>query len=189
MADSRIPVLLELKKNLEEELEDLRHRIQQIEGFIEALTAIIISKSFATADASLSETDPTESVPTKPERTTIPESRSVMLYDYSRKLVLATLDITKNEIRAIPSERASYDIKKGAFARFFVERILGKFQKEDRTKVEEGSLTWEDAFDFEVKAEDGILEEIVIRNYRSEARLKEIERSLRWSLEKTYSAK
>ena len=50
-------------------------------------------------------------------------------------------------------------------------------------------MTWDDAFDFDVRADDGMLEEIIIRNYRGEVRLTEIERALRWALEKIYRAR
>ncbi|MFW9919335.1 MAG: hypothetical protein ACFFED_07035 [Candidatus Thorarchaeota archaeon] len=188
MASPQIPVLLELKKHLEDELEQLRARIKQIESFIEALDATITTGSFATADVALSKTAPSPSV-SSPASSSTPELRSIVLYNKGRELELGTLEVTENEIRAIPAGHAVYDIKRGAFARFFVEKILGKYQEEDRHKVEEGAMTWEDAFDFEVRADDGILEEVVIRNYGTESRLEEIERALRWSLEKIYRAR
>ncbi len=189
MANPQIPALLELRKELEKELESLRQRVRQIETYIKALDSQITAGSFATADTALA--TPSEGLPAREgaEKEPIPDLRSIILYNKNRELELGTLEITRTEIRAIPASHAVYDIKRGAFARFFVERILGKFQEEDRHKVEEGTATWEDAFDFEVRADDGVLEEIVIRNYGSEARLNEIERALRWSLEKIYRAR
>jgi hypothetical protein len=93
------------------------------------------------------------------------------------------------DVTILPAEHAQYDIKRGAFARFFVERILGQFQREDRQRVENGELEWSEAFDFEVQAEDGILLQLVIRNFGSSSRLEEIQRTLRWALEKTYRAR
>lgn len=183
MASPQIPVLLELKKHLEEELESLQKRIKQVENFIEALDATITTQSFATADTALTKPVGTE------QQSALPELRSIVLYNKGRELELGTLEVTRSEIRAIPAGHAIYDIKRGAFARFFVEKILGKYQEEDRHRVEKGEITWDDAFDFEVRAEDGILEEIIIRNYSTEARLEEIERALRWSLEKIYRAR
>jgi hypothetical protein len=40
-----------------------------------------------------------------------------------------------------------------------------------------------------VKAEDNILDEMIIRNIGDDARQKEIQNALRWALEKTYSAR
>ena len=191
MSNPQIPILLELKKELEEEMQDLRARIRQIEGYIRAIDASITSGSFATADAAIAGTPtptPTSS-PTPPVTTGVPELRSIELFNKARELELATMEVTSQEIRCIPAPHATYDIKKGAFARFFVERILGKFQEEDRHKVEAGEMTWDDAFDFEVRSDDGILDEVIIRNYGGEVRLTEIERALRWALEKIYRAR
>jgi len=102
---------------------------------------------------------------------------------------LATIDVDGQTLTIIPAPHAIYDIKRGAFARFFVERILGKLQEEDRHKVENGEIEWEQAFDFEVRAEDGILQEMTIRNYGDDDRFDEIQRALRWALEKVYRAR
>jgi hypothetical protein len=104
----------------------------------------------------------------------------------ARDLLLATMEVTETEIKVTPAPHASYDIKRGAFARFFLERILGQFQQEDRHRVENEEIEWEDAFDFEVKADEGILTGITIRNYGGEPRLEEIQKALRWALEKIY---
>jgi hypothetical protein len=189
MSNPQIPVLLELKKELEEEMQDLRARIKQIEDYVRAIDASITIGSFATADAAITGT-PTPTAPvTPPVATGVPELRSIELFNKARELELAILEVTDQEIRCIPAPHATYDIKRGAFARFFVERILGKFQEEDRHKVEAGEMTWDDAFDFEVRADDGILDEVIIRNYGGEVRLTEIERALRWALEKIYRAR
>ena len=189
MANPQIPVLLELKKELEEELQELRVRSKKIEEYIRTIDASITTGSFATADDAITKT-PTPTTSTEPAATPdVPELRSIELFNKARELELATLEVTEQEIRCIPASHAIYDIKRGAFARFFVERILGKFQEEDRHKVEAGEMTWDDAFDFDVRADDGMLEEIIIRNYRGEVRLTEIERALRWALEKIYRAR
>ncbi|MDF1538104.1 MAG: hypothetical protein P1Q69_04295 [Candidatus Thorarchaeota archaeon] len=188
MANPKIPVLLELRKELENELNELKARIRRIEEYIGALDVSITTSSFATADSAITGTSSTTPIQA-PVTDTIPELRSIVLFNKGRDLELATLEVTSQEITGIPAPHAIYDIKRGAFARFFVERILGKFQEEDRHKVEAGSMTWENAFDFEVRADDGILEEINIKNYGGEVRLAEIERALRWALEKIYRAR
>ncbi|MFW9908278.1 MAG: hypothetical protein ACFFEF_06865 [Candidatus Thorarchaeota archaeon] len=190
MASPQVPTLLEIRRELQKELEELRSRIKKIEEYIKALDATITAGSFATAEAAMSSAAPAKTPP--PERATtegVPELRSIVLFNKGRDLELATLEVTSHEIRAIPAAHAVYDIKRGAFARFFVERILGKFQEEDRHRVEAGELTWDDAFDFEVRADNGILEEVVIKNYGGEVRLTEIERAMRWALEKVYKAR
>ncbi|MHA1933905.1 MAG: hypothetical protein ACW97A_01370 [Candidatus Thorarchaeota archaeon] len=187
MENPQIQLLLELRKELETEIEELRARIKKLDAYIRALDANIGTSSFTTADKALKARS---EAPVEPEppiaADTEEEFRSVTLLNKDREIELATLEITENEITIIPAPHGMFDIKRGAFARFLVEKVLGKFQREDRERVENNEIEWDTAFDFEVRAEDGILKEIVIKNYGDDSRLTEIQRSLRWSLEKTY---
>jgi hypothetical protein len=186
-------MLLDLRKELDEELDRLRERIEKLEAYIQALDVSIGATSFTTADTALGKpAEITRSVrtgaaPTSPAVSEQP--RSMLIMNKARDLELATIEIQERDLRIAPAPHASYDIKRGAFARFFVERILGLFQQEDRHRVESEEIEWDDAFDFEVRAEDGILQEVVVKNYGGETRLAEIERALRWALEKTYRAR
>ena len=190
MEDARIKILLQLRKDLEDEIVDLQDRITKIEEYIQALDATIGSGSFSTADAALGkfESEPVpESDSSAPEVSG--EERTITVRAKDKNLELATIEIAGTNLRIIPASHALYDIKRGAFARFFVEKILGSFQQEDRVNVENGIMEWDEAFEFEVMADDGLLQEITIRNFGDDTRLDEIVRTLRWSLEKIYRAR
>jgi len=186
-----IQFLLNIRTKLNEEIDRLRDMIARLEEHIENLDAQIARASFTTADAALAKSPSVEgSTPTKPSAETT-EPQSIVLTNKAGKLELGILEISEQTMRFLPAEHAVYDITRGAFARFFVERILGKFQQEDRRRVESGEIEWEDAFDFEVLHDvgDNILGEMIIRNCGDENRMKEIQSALRWALEKTYSAR
>ena len=193
MEDPRIRTLLELRKELDEELERLRERAEKLEAYIQMLDASIGATSFATADTALGRlsepTRPTAKASAPAPSAPVEQPRSLLIMNKARDLELATIEIKDRDLRIVPAPHASYDIKRGAFARFFVERILGLFQQEDRHRVENEEIEWDDSFDFEVRTEDGILQEVVVKNYGGETRLAEIERALRWALEKTYRAR
>ena len=159
--------------------------IARLEQHIEVLDAQIARGSFTTADAA---TAGRGAEPTSPAIET-GEPQNITIMNKAGDLELAMVEIIDQTMRIMPAEHAIYDITRGAFARFFLERILGKFQQEDRHRVENGEIEWDDAFDFEVSAEDNILDEMVIRNIGDDARQKEIQNALRWALEKTYSAR
>ncbi len=187
LEDPRIKTLLELRKELEEEIDRLQERIERLENFLHALDATIGARSFATADTILRTTSPTTTGSTTEPSVVKPAMPRVEeLLNKTRDLQLATMEVSENEIKILPAPHASYDIKRGAFASFFLEETLGKFQREDRHRVENGEIEWAEAFDFEVKSEDGVLTGIIIRNYGGEERLQEIQRRLRWALEKIY---
>ena len=180
MSNPNVQVLLKIRTELNAEVDRLRDMIARLEEHIISLDAQIASASFVTADAAPSAPTPA------PE---VEESQTITITNKAGDLELGMIEIIDQSMRIIPAEHAIYDITRGAFARFFLERILGKFQEEDRHRVEDGQIEWDDAFDFEVKAEDNILDEMIIRNIGDEARQKEIQNALRWALEKTYSAR
>ena len=192
LEDPQIRILLALREELQDELEQLRERVDKLEDYLNILSSYIGTSSFTTADtaASLATTAARTAPATKP-KTEVLEGfpRTIAIMNKARTLELGTLKVTEDELVVTPANHAIYDIKLGAFAKFFVERILGNFQQEDRHRVENGELEWEDAFDFELRAEDSVLQEIIIRNWREESRLTEIQRTLRWALEKTYAAR
>ncbi len=193
MEDKTVRTLLALRQDMDKELTRLRERIMEVEEFIRALDAVIGARSFATADTTVQA--PTTArqhtgtaTPTTPQITTAGEGfpRTIPIMSRDKKLLLATMEVHPDRIVILPAPDAMYDIKRGPFARFFMERILGGFQQEDRHAVETGLLEWDDAFSFDVSADDGVLKEVLIRNYHDEARVAEIERTLRWALEKIY---
>jgi hypothetical protein len=185
VSNPEIRVLLELRTQLGEELDRLRDRIEQLEEFIQALDATISKGSFATADVVMESPrmTPTETLAASGE------PRNIVVLNKQGDLELATIEVIEQNLRVIPADHAIYNITRGAFARFFVQDILGKFQQEDRHRVENGEIEWDDAFDFDVKSDDNILEEIIVRNFGEESKLEEIQRTLRWTLEKIYRAR
>jgi hypothetical protein len=184
-----IQFLLSIRTKLSEEIDRLKDMIARLEEHVENLDAQIARASFSTADSALRRVPAV--APSTPSKQPIEstEPKSTPLLNKAGNLELGIVETSEQAIRFLPAEHAVYDITRGAFARFFVERILGKFQQEDRHRVENGEIEWEDAFDFEVHEDDNILGEMVIRNYGDENRLKEILSTLRWALEKTYSAR
>ena len=185
VSNPEIRVLLELRTQLGEELERLRERVEQLEEFIEALDSTIGKGSFATADVAMGVATgtPTEALAASGE------PRNIVVLNKSGDLELATIEVIEQNLRIIPADHAVYNITRGAFAKFFVQDILGKFQQEGRHRVESGEIEWDDAFDFDVKSEDNILDEIVIKNFGEDSKLDEIQRTLRWTLEKIYRAR
>jgi len=161
--------------------------IARLENHIESLDAQIGRGSFTTADVAVPPSRAKTATPDTSIETSEPQN--ITITNKAGNLELGMIEIIEQTMRIIPAEHAIYDITRGAFARFFLERILGKFQQEARHRVENGEIEWEDAFDFDVKADDNILDEMVIRNIKDDAQQKEIQDALRWALEKTYSAR
>lgn len=189
VSNPEIRVLLELRTQLGEELDRLRDRIEQLEEFIQALDATIGKGSFTTADVSMESAARAQVMTPRETLEVSGEPRNILIVNKSGDLEMATIEVIEQNLRIVPADHAVYNITRGAFAKFFIQEILGKFQQEDRLRVEKGEISWDDAFDFEVKSDDKILDEVVVKNYGDEARLEEIQRTLRWTLEKIYRAR
>ncbi|MBY8996452.1 MAG: hypothetical protein KGD60_01880 [Candidatus Thorarchaeota archaeon] len=189
MSSPEIRVLLELRTQLSEELDRLRERIGQLEEFIQALDSKIGQGSFTTADVALETAKQAPVITPSETIAASDEPRNIAVMNKPGDLELATIEVIEQNLRVIPADHAVYNITRGAFARFFVQDILGKFQQEDRHRVENGEIEWDDAFDFEVKSDDKILDEVIVKNFGDESRVEEIQRTLRWTLEKIYRAR
>jgi hypothetical protein len=190
LENDQIRSLLELRKELEDQIEEFKQGIVKLEAMLQKLDSVIGMSSFTTADRIIdTAVEDTTAETEVSEITSVDGVSSIVIRSKDRDLDLATIEVSGSNLKIIPADHAIYDIKRGAFARFFIERILGNFQQEDRHIVESGTMQWEEAFDFEVQADESILKELIIRNYGGEERLSEIQRTLRWALDKIYRAR
>lgn len=65
---------------------------------------------------------------------------------------------------------------------FFVAKVLEGYKRKDEELVRAGEILEDEAFDYEVAEEGGLVKEIIVRNYRERRRLDEIRSALRWTL-------
>jgi len=65
---------------------------------------------------------------------------------------------------------------------FFVAKVLEGYKRKDEELVRAGEILEDEAFDYEVAEEEGLVKEIIVRNYRERRRLDEIRSALRWTL-------
>ncbi|MFX0096273.1 MAG: hypothetical protein ACFE7E_00765 [Candidatus Hodarchaeota archaeon] len=178
MPEEDVEILAELKAFIEKEIERKQEEANTLRRFLKAVDAFLVKSSFKTADKFTG----------KREELKV-EMMGETLSIKSGNIELATMYIDNKEIRIIPVPEHRFDPGIPPFDSFFVNRIMNNMKDEDQAKVEAGELTQEDAFAFEVKIEDGILEEIIIRNAGSQERNREIQRTIRWTLEKMWEKK
>ena len=68
------------------------------------------------------------------------------------------------------------------FRSFFLAKILNGYRRKDDELVTAGSIMEEEAFDYEIDEEGGLVREIRVYNYRERRRLDELRSALRWTL-------
>ncbi|MEM4297601.1 MAG: hypothetical protein QW815_04460, partial [Nitrososphaerota archaeon] len=69
------------------------------------------------------------------------------------------------------------------FSSFLLRKVLDSMKESDQVKIEEGKLGAGEGLDYEVVYDGDVAREIVVRNYRDEARLREIVNSVKWTLD------
>ncbi len=72
------------------------------------------------------------------------------------------------------------------FQSFLIERVLENMRKTDQERSTNGELDPDEILDYKVQDKDGKIILLTIQNYGGERRLREINSSLRWTLDKMY---
>lgn len=104
-------------------------------------------------------------------------------------VVLANAYTDPDSVTIIPASDKQLHINTPPFQSFFLNRILEGMKSKDRERVEHGELKPEDIIDYRVQDEDGVIQKIIVSNYRDKERLNEIINTASWvfarMLEKT----
>jgi hypothetical protein len=75
-----------------------------------------------------------------------------------------------------------FNVNTPPFQSFFINRILEGMKNKDKERVERGELASDEAIDYNVDDEDGVIRKIVVNNYRDKERLDEIINTATWAL-------
>ena len=163
--------LLELRDKLESRIKELQEELKLLIEVRNALDSIIKSQSIVPA---------AELVAKPQDLGKLVETREIRSRVGNE--LLGTVEVYENGVSIKPIKPFSKD--NTAFRRFFRDKILEGFKQEDDKLVKDGQLRREDAFNYEIKLDNDNVVGIVIRNYRSDERLREIIRAIRWTLER-----
>jgi len=168
--EEEVKTLADLKKYLEDEVEKRKREIAQLEKFLGIVNSILAKLSFKPAVAFIEQ---------KKEPST---AREITIK--SRKgETLAYMKVYPTMIKITIPEGLNINVKSPPFKSFFVRQILRKMQQEDLDLVKKGKIPSEKALEYEIEIKNGNVKEILIRNYRKEERISEIEKTIRWTLE------
>ncbi len=163
--------LLELRDRLDSRIRELQEELDLLNEVKNVIDGIIKSQSIMPAAELMS----------KPQDL----GRLVETRDIRSRVgneLLGVVEVYENGVSIKPVKPFNKD--NTAFRRFFRDKILEGFKQEDDKLVRDGQLRREEAFNYEVKLDGDNVVGIVIRNYRSDERLREIIRAIRWTLER-----
>jgi len=93
------------------------------------------------------------------------------------------MTLKEKEARIVfnPEIRVTQDMR--PFSSFLLRKVLDSMREADLQKVAEGKLEQSSVLSYEVVYDGDVAREIVVKNYRDEARLREIVNSVKWTLD------
>jgi hypothetical protein len=172
-----IESLMGLRSYLENRIHTLEEEIEKLKSLFTIVDEEIVSKSFKKA----------ESIPIvavkSPEQ---PKVKETIPLKTSTGKLLATVLVGEDIAKMIPAEGITYTTNIPPFQQFLVTRILKSMSEKDADASQKGDLLPNQIFSYEIITEDNIIKEIVISNYRTQRRLRELISASRWTFDKMY---
>ena len=189
----KLKALVNLKKKLEKQIEDLEAEMKETTATLEAVNSILLEKGFKRGDIKEVETSKEEAAPPveiaiEEELSGAPraaEPESVIPLKTMSDEPLAIIYVDKEALHVLPDDSKNFSVDTPPFQPFLVDKVLAKMQEKDSELVRMGQLTADKMFAYNIVREGNLIREIVIRNV-DEERLKELRSSIRWTLEKMY---
>lgn len=183
--------LAELKRYLEKRAEELENELRMIRVLIRLVDQSLSSQSFVRASELPAAPAAPQRPPEQPQPVTPPASEAEVDLSSASQVIpvtartgelLARMYVFPDKI-VIRMERP-FHTTTSPFNAFFVRKVLEGFKRKSEDLVAQGALRPEEAFSYDIREEDGLLKEIIIRNYGGQEALREIRSTLRWTLNK-----
>jgi hypothetical protein len=158
---------------------ELNQEIEMIKRITSYIDELLAGASFKRADTLvLRRAEQTAQAKTMPA-----EKPSIKVIRSRSGAVLATLTYTKDEARFQISPDLELRRDDKPFSSFLLRKVLEAMSRDDEERVRLGELDREKMVKYEIVYDGDRVSEILVKNYRDEARLKDLINSVRWTLE------
>lgn len=159
----------------EKKIRDLEYELQLLKRSLEIIDKLLLQESFKPAAELMPETEELEEVGIGKE-----ETRTLKSKDGK---TLAKVIISDNKVIITPIEELEINPRSDVLTNFFVNKVLMSLHRDDLEAIKEGKLAEGDEIDYEILTKGRLLEKIIVKNYRTDSRLRRILNALRWTLE------
>ncbi|MDQ1279670.1 MAG: hypothetical protein QG670_932 [Thermoproteota archaeon] len=169
--------LIELRSYLEKRIQGLEEEAEKLKALFKIVDEVIVTRSFRMA----------ESIPISQSKPSIPvDKKEGIPLKTASGVLLAEMYTNDSEIRIIPAEDLGLTVDTPPFQTFLISRILDPMQARDSEAAQRGEISTDKILSYEVLRDGDIINEIKIKNYGDERRLREIRTASRWTFEKMY---
>ena len=189
--------LLEFKASLETRLREIEQEMSDIRTALEEINGLLVTTGFRTfsTPTTSSPIHVPKQEPETPELedetpTTVPpapppgdDQISVTGKDGT---LLGTIIVEEMELEFTPSDVFQFTTDIPPFQSFLLERVLDNMRRTDQERASDGELEPQEILEYTVETDGDRITKLSITNYGGERRLRELNSSLRWTLDKMY---
>jgi hypothetical protein len=174
--------LLMFRETIEKKITELETEINDLHKALQEIDNHIIKTGFRT----FTTVDIDKKTPIEPSPVSSPSQDDLMNLTSKDGTILGKIDVEKNQIEFTPSEIFGFTVDIPPFQSFFIERVLDNMRKIDQERAANGEIDPSEILEFEIIEDERKIKTVNITNYGGERRLREINSSLRWTLDKMY---
>ena len=187
--------IADLKSKLEKRLKELEEDVADLKVMISIIDSQLFEKSFKRAEtiaptpAPQAPVAPSVAPPTpvtvlQPPVAIPTEFREVIPLRDKEGRLLGNLQVSDDVAKIVAGEGIVLNVNTPPFQSFLITRVLEAIAARDREEVEAGKASAGKAFGYKVVQDGDRLKEIILWNYRDQARLREVRSSARWTFER-----
>ena len=184
----QIKKVAKLRANIEKKITELEAELDEQRTLLNLIDSTLVQQSFKRAELQkpmpTQKAEPVSAKPVAKPQPVATQRKGIPLKTITGD-VLAEFVTEKNALHIVFPEDKKFDVTTPPFTSFFVERVLAKMHEKDKEDINSGKLDPDKMLSFDIKQNDNIMKEIIIKNLRPE-RSREIKSSIRWTLEKMY---
>ncbi len=189
--------LLGFKTSLETRLREIDQEMTNIRTALEEINGLLVTTGFRTFSTPTTSTPlpvpkPEPEYPEPDEETTMTTLPSPLSGDDEMSITgkdgtqLGTIIVEENTLVFTPSDVFQFTTDIPPFQSFLLERVLDNMRRTDQERASNGELEPQDILEYTVETDGDRITKLSITNFGGERRLRELNSSLRWTLDKMY---
>jgi hypothetical protein len=181
--------LLKMRADLEERTEQLQTEIEDLKLAMAEIDKAIVKQGFHQPSPAFQAMQPAElkaeehKQPVTATLETVADGSSIQAKDGT---ILGRVQVNDDTIVFTPREGLTFTTSTPPFQSFLLDRVLANMRTSDETRAATGEITLEQVLSYEVEDDEETIKTLTVHNFGGERRLREIQSSLRWSLDKMY---